>query len=147
MSISDELMWRYYDLISGLSIDEVTALKKSVTLGENPRDIKRKLAHLNVTRFHDTADADDAQASFIAQFSNKGLPSDIETVTLTAQQQSMPLGVLLRDLKMTQSSSEGNRLIKQGAVKLDNQVITELPALGAEHILQVGKRRIIKLVT
>lgn len=146
MSISDELMWRYYDLISGLTLDEIDSIKQSVTEGANPRDLKRKLAHIIVTRFHGEDSADQAQTAFIEQFSKKNIPDNIEEVVLTAEQREMPLGVLLRDLGLTNSSSEGNRLIKQGAVKLDNQVINDTSLFNDDHILTVGKRRIIKII-
>ena len=145
MSISDELMWRYYDLISGLEISEIDRIKQSVRDGENPRDIKRKLAHTIVARFHGEATADTAQTAFIEQFSKRNIPSDIAEVKLSEEQRSMPLGVLLRDLGMTNSSSEGNRLIKQGAVKLDNQVIEDTSLFTGDHVLSVGKRRLIKI--
>ena len=146
MSVSDELMWRYYDLISGLSIDEVGQLRVSVDDGANPRDLKRNLAHMIVSRFHTNKEADQAQHDFIEQFSKKQIPDDIKTLKLTAEQKSMPLAVLLREIGLVSSSSEGNRLIKQGAVKLNGEVISVLADLQSENVLQVGKRRMVKLV-
>lgn len=145
MSVSDELMWRYYDLVSGLGIEAVEALKASVKEGVNPRDIKRSLAHIIVTRFHNEKLADQAQETFITQFSNKVVPDDVKEVELTASDLEKPLGVLLRDLGLTSSSSEANRLIKQNAIKLDGDVINDVKSITKEHILQVGKRRLIKL--
>jgi tyrosyl-tRNA synthetase len=147
MSVSDELMWRYYDLISGLGVEEIQALKDSVSEGANPRDLKRRLSHMVVARFHSEEAADQAQTVFIEQFSKKNIPTDIPTVTLTAQQLAMPLGVLLRELSMASSSSEGSRLIKQGAVRLDNAVIQDMEPFkrGQTHVLQVGKRRLLKV--
>lgn len=145
MSVSDELMWRYYDLVSGLGIEAVEALKASVKEGVNPRDIKRSLAHIIVTRFHNEKLADQAQETFITQFSNKVVPDDVKEVELTASDLEKPLGILLRDLGLTSSSSEANRLIKQNAIKLDGDVINDVKSITKEHILQVGKRRLIKL--
>lgn len=145
MSLSDSLMWRYYDLISGLSLEDIDSLKEKVANGENPRDIKRKLAYIITSRFHGEENASRAEAEFIEQFSKKGLPADMKTVTLTQDDITKPLGVLLRDLGLVASSSEGNRLIKQNAVKLDNTVITQLPNLQDSHVLQVGKRRFIQI--
>ena len=146
MSVSDELMWRYYDLVSGLAVSEVRQLKQSIESGTNPRDLKRKLAHIIVSRFHGSSLADQAQHDFIEQFSKKQIPDDILVINLSTEQREMPLAVLLREIKLVTSSSEGNRLIKQGAVKLDGEVISLLPDLNGEHILQVGKRRMAKLV-
>lgn len=148
MSVSDELMWRYYELISGLDIADIQELKDSVANeGVNPRDLKRRLAHLLVARFHSKEAADQAQKAFIEQFSKKNIPDDIPTITLSPEQLDMPLGVFLRDVGMVNSSSEGNRLIKQGAVRLDEKVIQDMSPLtsGQTHILQVGKRRLLKL--
>ncbi|UTC24347.1 tyrosine--tRNA ligase [Candidatus Comchoanobacter bicostacola] len=145
MSISDELMWRYYTLVSGLSVDAISKLKTKVTEGTNPRDLKRQLAHRIVQRFHSKEDADKAQEAFINQFSKGGIPEDIQSIKLSDKQLSMPLGVLLRDIGLVSSSSEGSRMIKQGAVRLDGQVITSLPELSQSHVLQVGKRRLAKI--
>ena len=100
-----------------------------------------------VARFHSEEAADQAQTVFIEQFSKKNIPTDVPTVTLTAQQLAMPLGVLLRELSMASSSSEGSRLIKQGAVRLDNAVIQDMEPFkrGQTHVLQVGKRRLLKV--
>lgn len=145
MSISDELMWRYYELVSGLSLDEVNKLKESVKEGKNPRDIKRDLAYRIVARFHDEKAASHAQETFITQFSNKEVPEDIETVDISKADLEKPLGVLLRDLGLTSSSSEANRLIKQNAIKLDGNVITDTSGISGEHVLQVGKRKLVRL--
>lgn len=146
MSISDELMWRYYELVSGLTLEEVNKLKASVEQGENPRDIKRALAHRIVTRFHDEKAADQAQEAFITQFSNKAVPEDVNEIQVSPKDLQKPLGVLLRDWGLASSSSEANRLIQQNAVKLDGEVISELGNISQEHILQVGKRRLAKLI-
>ncbi len=146
MSISDELMWRYYELISGLSIEDIEALRLSVTHGANPRDLKRNLAHIIVQRFHGEAVADTAQSAFIEQFSRKKTPDDIITVNLSIEQLVMPLGVLLRDLAMASSSSEGNRLIKQGAVRLYDVVIFDMSSFKTDHVLKVGKRRVFRVI-
>jgi tyrosyl-tRNA synthetase len=146
MSISDELMWRYYDLISGMSVEEVQLLKKSALNGVNPRDIKRSLAHKIVKRFYNEELANQAQKAFITQFSSKSIPDEVKEAVVSKEALSMPLGVLLRDLELTVSSSEANRLIKQKAVKLDGQVISDTVLITGSHILQVGKRRLLKIV-
>lgn len=145
MSISDALMWRYYELVSGLKAQDIQALKLSVEQGENPRDIKRALAHRLVARFHSEALADQAQEDFIAQFSNKSTPKDVEERMVTLEELKKPLNVLLRDWSLTNSSSEANRLIKQNAIKLDGVVIVDTSKIQSEHVLQVGKRRLLKL--
>ncbi len=145
MSISDELMWRYYDLISGLSHQEVLKLQEEVQEGRNPRDIKRSLAHIVTKRFCGQEAADSAQDAFIERFSKGNIPENLETVVLSSAQLQMPLAVLIRDLGLASSSSEGNRLIKQNAVKLDGQVVLDASAITGTHILQVGKRRILQI--
>lgn len=145
MSLSDEMMWRYYDLVSGLSLEEVMQLKDSVKEGSNPRDIKRSLAHRIVERFYDQAKADHAQETFITQFSKKEIPEDVESKEIKVSDLEKPLGVLLRDWGLVSSSSEGNRLIKQNAIKLDGDVIVDVSMIKSEHVLQVGKRRLIRV--
>lgn len=146
MSISDELMWRYYELISGMSHQDIQDLKKTVDAGQNPRDVKRALAHRVTARFCGEDTATKAQHAFIERFSKKNIPDNVESVHLSKEQIALPLGVLLRDIGLAKSSSEGNRLIKQGAVKLDGQVISDTSMFQGKQILQVGKRRIIEII-
>jgi tyrosyl-tRNA synthetase len=147
MSISDELMWRYIDLLSFKTGQEIKALKNSVIQGVNPRDIKVEFAKEIVTRFHDQTQANQAHKEFIERFQKGILPEDLEEHTLSTEA-PLPLAQLLKQINLTQSTSESIRLVKQGAVKIDGNKIED-PALildqGQSYIIQVGKRRIAKL--
>jgi tyrosyl-tRNA synthetase len=146
MSIDDEKMWRYFDLLSFRSIDEIKDFKQEVTEGANPRDIKFKLAGEIIERFHDKKSADAAQADFIQRFQKCRIPDDIPTVTLEID--SVNFAFLLKEIKLTTSTSEGNRMIKQGAVKIDGKKHTdpklELKA-GTSAVIQVGKRKFARV--
>lgn len=147
MSISDELMWRYIDLLSFKTGKEIQALKKSVMDGANPRDIKIDFAKEIVTRFHDQIQAEHAHKEFIERFQKGIIPEDLEEQTITSNE-SLSLAQLLKQMNLTQSTSEAIRLVKQGAVKIDGEK-AEDPALvlsaNKTYIIQVGKRRIAKL--
>lgn len=146
MSISDELMWRYFELVLGWPAERVAALRAGVEAGErNPREVKDELARSIIALFHDEAAAVEASAEFARVFSKGALPEDVETVSLTAE---TPLLDLLADQGLVASKGEGRRLLKQNAVRLDDAVVTDpfLPLIpGAEHVLKVGKRRFLKL--
>tara|TARA_B100001250_G_scaffold408419_1_gene430796 strand:- start:626 stop:1813 length:1188 start_codon:yes stop_codon:yes gene_type:complete len=148
MSISDELMWRWFDLLSFKSTDEIDALKADQANGKNPRDIKIDLAKELIARFHDDRSANLAEANFINQFQKKNIPDDIEEVSFTISESSIPLANLLKDCGMTSSTSEAIRMIKQGAVRIDEEKITDtkhiIPA-GTSAIYQVGKRKFKKI--
>lgn len=146
MSISDELMWRYFDLVSGMSKSDIDELKQQVIAGANPRDIKIILAKAIVGRFHDQSDVETAHQAFIDQFSKQQIPTDIPVYELSNDDLSKPLSVLLRDAGLVSSSSEANRLIKQNAIKFEGVAITHLPTFESECILQVGKRRFVKFI-
>ncbi|WED43322.1 tyrosine--tRNA ligase [Legionella cardiaca] len=147
MSISDELMWRYIDLLSFKSGAEIAAVKKAVNEGLNPRDVKIDFAKEIITRFHDISEAEKAHQAFIERFQKGEIPDDIAEQTIVC---SEPIGIaqLLKQLDLTKSTSEAIRLTGQGAVKLDGERVTDafmtLPA-GQTHIIQVGKRRIAKV--
>lgn len=145
MSISDELMWRWFELLSFRSLDEIAGLKASVDGGANPRDVKFELAAELVARFHDPAAADAAKASFVHRFSEGGLPDEITAVTVDGP---LRLPNLLKAAGLAPSTSEGMRLIAQGAVRLDGEraesAALELAA-GATVLVQVGKRRIARV--
>jgi tyrosyl-tRNA synthetase len=147
MSVSDELMWRYIDLLSFKTGSELRALKKSVEEGINPRDIKVNFAKEIVTRFHSKAQAEQAHKEFIERFQKGITPSNLEEITLTNT--SLPLAQLLKQMNLTQSTSESMRMVKQGAVKIDGEKIDN-PALildkGSAYIIQIGKRKIAKLI-
>ncbi len=145
MSISDDLMWRYYELLSALSLDQIAALKEEVTNGKNPRDIKIDFAKEMIARFHSEADATAAHEDFIQRFSKNALPDDIPDVTVTSEEPEMVISVLLKEAGLVGSTSEAMRMIKQGAVKLNGEdKITDakmMVAKGTTAIYQVGKRK------
>ncbi len=151
MSISDELMWRWFDLLSFRSSREIAELKQQVADGANPRDIKFLLAEEIITRFHDAAAARRAQADFIQRFQQNRLPDELPEVELEAGADGLPVAVMLRQAGLTASTSESFRMIQQGAVKLDGEKVTDrnlrLPA-GRVLVVQVGKRKFarVKLV-
>ena len=148
MSISDKLMWRWFDLLSFKSTDEINVLKADQAKGMNPRDIKIQLAKELIARFHDDQSANLAEANFINQFQKKNMPDDIEEVSFAISESSIPLANLLKDCGMTNSSSEAMRMIKQGAVRIDEKKITDTKHLissGTSAIYQVGKRKFKKI--
>ena len=148
MSISDELMWRWFDLLSFKSTDEINVLKADQAKGMNPRDIKIQLAKELIARFHDDQSANLAEANFINQFQKKNMPDDIEEVSFAISESSIPLANLLKDCGMTSSTSEAIRMIKQGAVRIDEKKITDTKHLissGTSAIYQVGKRKFKKI--
>ena len=148
MSISDKLMWRWFDLLSFKSTDEINVLKADQAKGMNPRDIKIQLAKELIARFHDDQSANLAEANFINQFQKKNMPDDIEEVSFAISESSIPLANLLKDCGMTSSTSEAMRMIKQGAVRIDEQKITDtrhLISSGTSSIYQVGKRKFKKI--
>ena len=148
MSISDELMWRYFDLLSFRPTAELDGLKQQVAEGRNPRDVKFELAGELIERFHDKAAADAALQGFLQQFQKGAIPDDIPEVTLTTEDGAMGIAHVLKNAGLCASTSEAMRMIKQGAVKLDGEKITDpktqLPA-GTEGVLQVGKRKFARI--
>ncbi|MBB1345243.1 tyrosine--tRNA ligase [Pseudoalteromonas sp. SG45-2] len=145
MSISDVLMWRYYDLLSALSIEEIAAQKERVEQGTNPRDIKIELAKELIARFHSEADAQGAHDDFIQRFQKKALPDEIPQLTITIAEDTILIANLLKEANLVVSTSEAMRMIKQGAVKLNGEdKITDTKleiAKGTTAIYQVGKRK------
>ena len=149
MSVSDHLMWRYFDLLSFKSKAEINGLKKSVEQGANPRDIKIMLAEEIVTRFHDKTAAEDAKADFFTRFSKGQMPADIEYCEVYTDSDSLALANLLKESAMTSSTSEANRMIAQGAVRIDGVKVVSKDALievGTEYIYQVGKRNFRRIL-
>ncbi|MBH0080480.1 tyrosine--tRNA ligase [Pseudoalteromonas sp. NZS11] len=145
MSISDVLMWRYYDLLSALSIEEIADQKERVEQGTNPRDIKIELAKELIARFHSEADAQGAHDDFIQRFQKKALPDEIPELTITIAEDTILIANLLKEANLVVSTSEAMRMIKQGAVKLNGEdKITDTKleiAKGTTAIYQVGKRK------
>ena len=145
MSISDELMWRYFELLSFRPMEEIEQFKQAVAEGENPRNIKIKLAMELVARFHDEAAAQAALKDFETRFSKNAIPEDIPEVEV---QGPLPLANLLKEAGLVASTSEGHRMVKQGAVKQDGEKLTDSRAdvpVGTEGVFQVGKRRFARV--
>jgi tyrosyl-tRNA synthetase len=148
MSISDDLMWRYFELLSFRPMSEIVALRTSVDEGVNPRDIKFQLGQELVARFHDHAAAEAAQAAFIARFQKGALPDDIPEITLAGEAGQLGIASLMKAAGLVGSTSEAFRMIAQGAVRCDGARVEdkglELQS-GNTHIIQVGKRRIARV--
>ena len=148
MSISDELMWRWFELLSFRSIDEIKALKVDQARGKNPRDIKIDLAKELIARFHDEQSANLAEENFINQFQKKNIPDNIEEISFSMSGDSMPLANLLKECGMTSSTSEAMRMIEQGAVRINEKKIIDTKHIVSSNtsaIYQVGKRKFKKI--
>ena len=147
MKISDELMWRYYDLLSFKTANEVAGLKQSAEEGLNPRDIKFQLAQEIIARFHSEEEAVQAQENFIKQFSQNKMPDNIPEVQVDAEGR-IRLSNVMKMANLTQSTSEAMRMIAQGAVKVNTEKVIEKNAelvAGETYIVQVGKRKFAKI--
>jgi tyrosyl-tRNA synthetase len=148
MSISDELMWRYFELLSFRPLGDIAALRRAIEDGRNPRDVKFELAREIVGRFHDAAAAEAAQREFIARVSEKAVPTDLPPKVVLVEAAGMRLANLLKEAGLAPSTSEANRKIDEGAVRIDGQKVTDrglvlLP--GADHVLQLGSKRFARL--
>jgi tyrosyl-tRNA synthetase len=144
MSISDELMWRYFELLSFRSATDVAVLRRRVSDGLNPRDAKFELARELVDRFHGSGAGEEAQADFVRRFRDRGLPADMETAELRAPAAGLAITHLLRDAQLVPSNAEAVRMIEQGAVRIDGERVTSRDLVFApnvELVIQVGKRR------
>ncbi|WP_029134282.1 tyrosine--tRNA ligase [Sedimenticola selenatireducens] len=147
MSISDDLMWRYYELLSFRPMSEINDLQRRVNEGMNPRDAKVMLAEELIERFHDKAAAIRAHENFVARFQQGAMPDDMPELSLTAEA-GLPIANLLKEADLVSSTSEALRMIKQGAVKIDGEKIDDrnmVVSKGTSHIYQVGKRRFAKV--
>ncbi|MDR3397123.1 MAG: tyrosine--tRNA ligase [Pandoraea sp.] len=144
MSISDDLMWRYYELLSFRSLEEIAQLRKDIEGGRNPRDVKVLLAQEIVARFHSQADAERALEDFNAR-AKGGVPDDIPEVSLDGA----PLGIaqLLKQAGLVPSTSEANRNIEQGGVRIDGEAVSDKGAKieAGTYVVQVGKRRFARV--
>ncbi|MES9955579.1 MAG: tyrosine--tRNA ligase [Sedimenticola sp.] len=148
MSISDDLMWRYFELLSFKPMSEVNALRQEVEGGRNPRDAKVMLAMELVERFHTAADAEKANENFVARFRKGAMPDDMPEVSLDAGPEGLPIANLLKDAGLVSSTSEAMRMIKQGAVKINGERVEDkgLACMsGSTEIYQVGKRRFARV--
>jgi len=147
MSISDELMWRYFDLLSFRSNEDLAALKSGVEGGRNPRDVKFLLCEEIIERFHDAGAAVAARESFIAQFQQGQMPEDIPEKTLETGGDGIGIAAALRQCGLVSSNSEAFRMIQQGGVRIDGEKVSERSLqleAGFKGILQVGKRKFCK---
>jgi tyrosyl-tRNA synthetase len=148
MSISDDLMWRYFELLSFRPLTEIEALKKAVDEGGNPRDVKFELAIEITARFHDDAAAQAAKAEFIARFQKGAMPDHIEEVSVPSQDGALGIAHLLKQAGLVSSTSEAFRMIQQGAVRIDGERVAdrglELES-GTTHVYQVGKRKFARV--
>lgn len=149
MSISDQLMWRYFDLLSFKSDKEIRSLKLDEKNGENPRNIKFILAEEIVDRFHGEGSGLKAREEFINRFQKGNLPEEVETISINIQGSDLNLPRVLKDSGMVQSTSEAMRLIKQGAVKIQGKKVLEnnfSMSKGTAYLVQVGKRKLANIL-
>ena len=148
MSISDQLMWRWFELLSFIPEKEIEVLKKQIEEGANPRDIKFLLAEELVDRFHSDGQGSKCKEAFLQRFQKGQIPEDISSLTVKIDGDSIPLPNLLKNSEMVSSTSEAMRLIKQGGVKIDS-VKVEDPKLeiqkSSEALYQVGKRKFLQI--
>ena len=148
MSISDELMWRYFELLSFKPLSEIAELKRRVADGQNPRDVKIELAKEIVERFHGKAASESALASFIARFREKAVPTDLVPKVLAVDPAGLRIANVLKEGGLSSSTSEANRKIDEGAVRIDGQRVTDRSLIlvpGADHVFQVGSRHFARL--
>ena len=148
MSISDTLMWDWYDLLSLRPNDEIAALKKECAEGRNPRDAKVMLAKEIVARFHSAAAADGAEAEFVNRFRQGAMPSEIPEVTVPAGEEGIQIARMLKEAGLVSSTSDGNRMIEQGGVRIQGESVSDKMLrfkAGEELIVQVGKRKWAKI--
>ena len=150
MSISDTLMWRWFELLSFLSEGEIAALKKSVDAGTNPRDAKFLLAIEIVDRFHGDGEGEGCKNAFLKRFQKGALPDEIDEVEYAIDRESVPLVNLLKETGMVASTSEASRLIKQGGIKIESEKVVD-PKMkiepGTKQVYQVGKRKFLIIQT
>jgi tyrosyl-tRNA synthetase len=148
MSIPDDIMWRYFELLSFRPIEEIQVLRKEVEAGKNPRDAKVELAMEIVDRFHGVDAGKAALADFETKFKRNEIPDEMDEVTLKADGDSMPLPQLLKEAGLVASTSEAMRMIQQGAVKIDGERVDDkkhpVPK-GSQAVYQVGKRKFARV--
>jgi tyrosyl-tRNA synthetase len=148
MSISDELMWRYYELVSFRPLDEIAGLKRECADGRNPRDAKVLLAQELVARFHSRQAAEHALAEFEARFRDHALPENMPAVALHASGQGLVIAQLCKQAGLTASTSEALRLIEQRGLKVDGDVVADktlVIAAGRTVVVQAGKRKFARI--
>ena len=144
MSISDDLMWSYYDLLSFRPLEQIAQFKASIAEGENPRNLKVLLAKEIIARFHSETDADAAEQEFVNRFAKNQIPDEMPEFVFDA---GLPVSNLLKEAGLCASTSEAMRMVKQGAAKIDSEKIGDakfLPQLGT-YVFQVGKRKFARI--
>jgi len=149
MSISDELMWRYFELLSFRPMAEIDSFQQDIESGKNPRDIKFLLAEEIITRFHSHEQASSAREGFIAQFAKGAIPDDIPEHVFEAGDEGYAIANLLKDAGLCSSTSEAMRMIQQGAVKIDGDKVSDKSlriTAGMEAVFQVGKRKFARVI-
>lgn len=148
MSISDDLMWRYYELLSFRPMAEVNQFKQAVAEGANPRDYKVLLAKEIIARFHDEDAATAAEQDFIQRFSKNAIPDEMPEYTIATENGELPIGHVLREAELVSSTSEAMRMIKQGGVKIDGEKVVDTKLVcnaGTTAVYQVGKRKFARI--
>ena len=148
MSISDDLMWRYFELLSFRPLDEIEAFRRDIADGANPRDIKFLLAEEIITRFHSAADAEAAKKDFIARFAKGAMPDEMPELSISLEAESIGVAAMLKQAGLTGSTSESFRMIQQGAVRLDGEKVSDKGLSldrGSVFVAQVGKRKFARV--
>jgi len=148
MSISDVLMWRYYELLSFKPLEEIEGYKVEISEGKNPRDVKIDLAKELIARFHDEAAAQAAHDEFINRFQKGALPDDMPELTITTENGEIAIANLLKEAGLVGSTSDAFRMIKQGAAKIDSEKVTDrslVISAGTTAVYQVGKRKFARI--
>ncbi len=148
MSISDELMWRYFELLSFRPLSEINQWKINCEQGENPRHYKVLLAQEIIARFHDRNAAKKALENFEARFQRGAIPDEMDEVTIKIATETLAIANILKQAGLVKGTSEGMRMIKQGAVKIDGEKVSDLKlmvAINSQHVYQVGKRKFARI--
>jgi tyrosyl-tRNA synthetase len=148
MSISDVLMWRYYELLSFKPIEVIEGYKTDIAEGKNPRDVKIDLAKELIERFHSKEDAEVAHQEFINRFQKGAMPDEMPEVELTPESGSIGIANLLKEAGLVSSTSDAFRMIKQGAAKIEGEKITDKSLVvekGTKAVYQVGKRKFARV--
>ena len=148
MSISDDLMWRYYDLLSFIPKNEIAAIKQKVAAGLNPRDTKIDLAKELIARFHNEQDAEAAHQGFIQRFQKKAIPDEMPEFEFVLPSEGLMIANVLKDASLVNSTSDAMRMIKQGAVKLDGEKVDNIKhqfSQPVQVVLQIGKRKFARI--
>lgn len=148
MSVSDELMWRYFELLSFRSMTEINEWRQACDEGENPRNYKVRLAQEIIERFHNTVAATKALENFEARFQRGAMPDEMDEIELNIDSEGCAIANLLKQAGLTKSTSDALRMVKQGAVKIDGEKVSDpklIIAVDTTHVYQVGKRRFARV--